>query len=186
MTMLGLTPRDLDFDRQQRRLEYYRAWYQDHREDQLEKKREYGLVHRKELADKRRAYYAANKERIRAQHRAYNASHVAETAAQVLRWKRSNPDRWKEAVSAGAIHRRFGISMQDAELLVAVRDGDGGWCDVCHRTGLKLVIDHDHETGTVRGILCHRCNHLAQQPRLLSAVLDYVEPRGEGWSVAGN
>lgn len=43
----------------------------------------------------------------------------------------------------------------------------GGTCAICYEA-LKdacptaaepAAVDHDHETGRVRGILCHRCNH---------------------------
>ncbi|MEV6679449.1 endonuclease domain-containing protein [Streptomyces erythrochromogenes] len=33
-----------------------------------------------------------------------------------------------------------------------------GRCAVCGGTGLRLVTDHDHGTGLVRGLLCSSCN----------------------------
>jgi hypothetical protein len=53
--------------------------------------------------------------------------------------------------------------------LTALPAGKGsGWC-----------IDHDHKTGRVRGILCHRCNLLIgmglDDPDLLRAAASYLE-----------
>jgi hypothetical protein len=61
----------------------------------------------------------------------------------------------------------------------------GGLCAICGRrppvkqgrhTG--LVIDHDHKTGLVRGLLCQRCNYglgvFRDDPALFLKVIDYL------------
>jgi Recombination endonuclease VII len=53
----------------------------------------------------------------------------------------------------------YGITVaQYAEILEA----QGNTCAICKGTNmaLPLCVDHDHETGKVRGILCTNCNLL--------------------------
>lgn len=43
----------------------------------------------------------------------------------------------------------------------ALLDLQNGRCAVCERKprSRRLAVDHDHDTGEVRGLLCTRCNH---------------------------
>lgn len=34
-----------------------------------------------------------------------------------------------------------------------------GRCEICDAEVAKLVADHDHQTETLRGLLCYRCNN---------------------------
>jgi hypothetical protein len=58
-----------------------------------------------------------------------------------------------------------------------MREEQDNACAACARKGLQLVIDHCHETGKVRGLLCRRCNGIAQHYDTVSAVLRYMEQR---------
>jgi hypothetical protein len=39
-----------------------------------------------------------------------------------------------------------------------LRTWQAGRCAICGATGRRMVCDHDHETGLVRGWLCSSCN----------------------------
>lgn len=73
--------------------------------------------------------------------------------------------------------KRYGITIEEAEEMESITH--------CQATGLKLgegklvAVDHDHETGAVRGILAARINMAIglcdDDPELLRAAADYLE-----------
>lgn len=52
--------------------------------------------------------------------------------------------------------KKYGLTL--AELRIFEKNADGK-CQVCRST-MWTCIDHDHETGKVRGLLCPSCNGL--------------------------
>lgn len=51
-------------------------------------------------------------------------------------------------------------------------------CEICGCTEKQLVVDHDHATGLIRGLLCRRCNlalAVIEQPDLLGAAVAYLD-----------
>lgn len=82
----------------------------------------------------------------------------------------------------------YGISLEQYEEMFAAQ---GGVCKICHlpethiRSGSSksLDVDHDHQTGEVRALLCSACNSayglLREDPERILAMFDYaVEHNG--------
>lgn len=72
------------------------------------------------------------------------------------------------------IARRYGLTLEQyQEMLEAAQ----GVCPICKQER-KLVVDHDHKTGRVRGLLCQRCNLgiglLGDDSQTLSNASDYL------------
>lgn len=64
----------------------------------------------------------------------------------------------REAAHGLRILKTYGITSVQ---YWALYEAQGGVCFICRRaTGKvrKLAVDHDHETGYVRGLLCKPCN----------------------------
>lgn len=78
------------------------------------------------------------------------------------------------------LRREYGISL--GEYLEMLR-GQNGACAVCGDGG-KLHVDHDHETGRVRGLLCGSCNRalglLKDNVDSLKSAIDYLQKGSEG------
>ena len=57
----------------------------------------------------------------------------------------------------GHYRKRYGITMEDYQAMVAHQDG---LCAICHQKPpfRQLFVDHDHRTNKVRGLLCSPCN----------------------------
>lgn len=58
------------------------------------------------------------------------------------------------------LKRRYGVSEEDYYNML---EQQGGVCKICSKFELRskskyMVVDHCHDTGTVRGVLCHKCN----------------------------
>ena len=52
----------------------------------------------------------------------------------------------------------YNLSLEDYERLV---EKQRGLCAICYRqnkNGNRLFVDHDHQTGRIRGLLCLKCN----------------------------
>lgn len=62
-----------------------------------------------------------------------------------------------EKKRAAHIKQHFGLSMEDYARLLVSQDYV---CGICGGKDSKrpLVVDHDHPTGRVRGLLCSNCN----------------------------
>jgi hypothetical protein len=70
-------------------------------------------------------------------------------------WRQKFPERRKRSLRNGWYKRNYGITLTQYELLSLDRNNR---CDNCGDECEKLVVDHDHHTGELRGLLCYSCN----------------------------
>jgi hypothetical protein len=105
-------------------------------------------------------------------------------AAQIA----ADPEGYKKKVadeSRGRKLKLFGMTAEDYDQMF---EAQGGVCAICKKPeclptrwgsfSSRLPIDHDHQTGRVRGLLCHSCNKalglFKDSPDVLQAAADYL------------
>lgn len=119
--------------------------------------------------------------------------HRERDIARVKKWQQENRARLneyrrkrrqlaevKERERAGHLKRKFGISLEDYDRLLADQDGGCAICGNPPRHDISLHVDHDHATGRTRGLLCFRCNNalgdFADDPDMLIRGASYLGP----------
>lgn len=91
--------------------------------------------------------------------RAKDAARSAARNAEVLRKKEKDPHHYRRK----KLLKKYGITQEQYEEMHSDQDG---LCAICGKPEQRvlygktafLVVDHDHATGKVRSLLCHRCN----------------------------
>lgn len=105
--------------------------------------------------DAKRDYERRNRDKANAAQRARRGRKIEHARALQRAWYRRNRESHRGYSLAG----RYGITSAQYDALLAAQ---GGGCACCgakaNRTGKRLFVDHDHVTGAVRGVLCHKCN----------------------------
>ena len=97
-------------------------------------------------------------------------------ATYAKEWRKRNPEKAKNA----DLKKAFGISYQD---YLDLQQKQNYSCKIClqkdEKNNTSLVVDHCHETGKIRGLLCSNCNRgigmLQDNVNVLQNAIDYLK-----------
>jgi hypothetical protein len=112
---------------------------------------------------------------------------------RVQRWRTENRERYlttqrrnkqspegRRRERTSYLKRKYGITPERYDELLAEQ---GGVCAICGREprpDISLHVDHDHETGAIRGLLCFCCNNalgdFEDDYERLAAAVRYLRP----------
>ena len=98
--------------------------------------------------------------------------------------QKSRPKLSTEQRRKYVLKQLYGISLED---YTSMLEEQGATCKLCGTTNPEgrgaWHVDHNHETGVVRGLLCHSCNtgigHLKDDPDLLTKAALYIKKDGD-------
>lgn len=98
------------------------------------------------------------------------------TNRRARRWRRKESETNPEFVVARRVSqekaraKKYGVTIEWL--------AEHTSCQICKRTDGKLHVDHDHQTGRVRGMLCGQCNTglglFQDSPDLLTKAKEYL------------
>ena len=135
-------------------------------------------------AEKMRKWRAANPERAKAIQQKSDKKAWAEKKEHMVakhrKWKADNAARWS-FLNRKSDLRKYGLT---PEAYMDILASQGGVCAICGTNApggnnkRTFSVDHDHETGAVRGLLCVKCNTgigmFADNETLLIKAAEYV------------
>lgn len=106
--------------------------------------------------------------------RRYGQENREKRNARLREWRRANPEAARAKDLRARLKRKYGLTPDEVE---AMRVAQEGRCLIC-RTECELFVDHCHETGRVRGMLCPSCNtflgRVEANPEILLRMAEYA------------
>lgn len=142
------------------------------------------------------AYYHKNKERINAERARARAEEAGEHLRELERNRYANdpekarnkvkaqrasmnPEVRKEVYRRHSLKSKYGITIEEFDLLLEKQNYCCAICKTDTPGGRgNFHVDHNHETGVVRGLLCHLCNvalHKAESKGWLDEAKKYLD-----------
>ena len=128
--------------------------------------------------ERRRAYHRrwSAKPKNRAKKRAYALSHREEARVYQKAYRRKNRNRARDCM----LQWNYGVTLS---WLNEQLKRSKGKCPVCSRKfnstpGSKPCVDHDHQQGQVRQVICQKCNSVIglcdESIKILQRVIRYL------------
>ena len=123
-----------------------------------------------------RQSYWRNRDKIRAKRREDREHHTIRNKE----WRKANPEKCAAIYRRKNLRDKYGLTIEAWE---DIAKEQGYKCAICGtpRDELKnnLAVDHDHDTGEVRGLLCYACNRgiglLKDSVEVLSKAVEYLQ-----------
>ena len=89
-------------------------------------------------------------------------------------WNKNNPEKRRLYSRRNKLKKQYGISPEQYDEMIKSQEAK---CLICEKNR-KLVIDHNHKTGEVRGLLCNQCNagigYFYENPSIMKKAIKYV------------
>lgn len=132
----------------------------------------YGSWCKKCNAFRNRAENIKNLDEIRKRERARHHANKEKQNAESRAYYHANKDKYRNY----HLKKCYGIKQSDYEMMLRYQQNK---CAICNdELNNKLLVDHNHKTEEIRGLLCNSCNALIgyakENPDILNSAIDYL------------
>jgi hypothetical protein len=142
------------------------------KEKQRERTKRWREEKREHIREYQAAWRAKNADHVKAYNVQYMTDYYNREDAAKSRWLRNL--------------KNYNLTAEDFNAMWCEQDGK---CAICRhemkprgRTKDAVAVDHNHDTGEVRGLLCRGCNHgignLKDDPEVLIRAAEYLTAKG--------
>ena len=158
---------------------YSHSYYHNNKEKILEKSKDYYKNNKEKIAEHGKNYRENNKEKIAERQKEYQKNNKEQIAGYQKEYRKKN----KNKIADQILKRKYNLSIEDWKKIF---NSQNKCCAICknNKTGLRgFVVDHNHQSGKVRAILCDNCNkllgHAKDSPSVCRLAAEYLEKWGE-------
>jgi len=159
-----------------------KAYYEANREKVLERMRSnYDKERKAEIAKR---HYEKHKDAILERNKKWREDNKEKLASIDKNWRSLPVNILK--TREGRILKTYNISLEELSEMI---DSQRGCCKICGKSLIdpdsnrNYDIDHNHETGKVRGLLCTKCNTalglMFEDIKALEAMITYIKQNTE-------
>lgn len=149
--------------------EYDKEYYSNHQNKIKAQSAQYYLKHRERIKQCRREYHKKHYEEEKEYNKAYYLTHLEykkeydkqryinnrkNILKRIKQQREDNPEKYKD----NELKNNYGLSYKDWLAMWNVQNGKCAICGELFDNFSDACIDHEHETGKIRGLLCKKCN----------------------------
>ena len=133
---------------------------------------------------RQRRYKERHPERVEASQRAYRATHPYHAPPPKTERQRASQRAYQASWHAQhgrecRLRRLYDLTLVEYDAILSTQGGGCAICGAAPKQNRRLAVDHDHDTGRVRGLLCDACNpglgRFRDSPDLLRRAIAYIE-----------
>lgn len=124
-----------------------------------------------------RKWVENNREHIAQSAREWRIKNPEKHKANIKKYRKNNKKKIYEAMRTHLLKTKYSITQQEYDEILFKQDH---CCAICKKVSInkKLSIDHNHETGKIRGLLCTSCNmglgYFKDNIQLLMRAINYL------------